>query len=237
MVSNPRNSIFIFLFCTLSACSIASAAVADGLTAEDIFSRMKKVYANAQTYQDKGLVKVVIRFPERNHIVKKPFSTAFIRPNRFRFEYKEVKSLFKASTFIVYQNGESIKAYWDLDEGISQIKTVGEALATATGISGGSARTVPTMLLPDESRFRNAILLYSPKRAADEVIDGIECYRIEDPSDYRDLTLWIDKEEFLLRKIYVERDLKDSQAKTTTTYKPILNGEVTEKMLEFGSPK
>lgn len=238
MDSIPRSFIFIFFLCSLSTFSFANRSLADGLTAIDILSRMKKVYANAQTYQDKGLVKVVIHFPERDHTVKKPFTTAFIRPNRFRFEYREIKPLVKTSKFIAHQNGQDIKAYWDLDEGVSQIKTIGDALAAAAGISGGSARTVPTMLLPDESHFRNAILFFSsPKRAADEVIDGIECYRIEDPNDYRDLTLWIDKEEFLLRKMYVEKDLKDSQAETTTTYKPILNGEVTDKMIEFGSPK
>ena len=184
------------------------------------------------------MVKVVIHFRERDHTVKKPFSTAFIRPSRFRFEYIEIKPLVKTSKFIAYQNGQDIKAHWDLAQGVSQINTIGEALALAAGISGGSARTVPTMLLPDKSHFRNAILFFSsPKRTVDEVIDGIDCYRIEDPNDYRDLTLWIDKEEFLLRKMYVEKDLKDSQAETITTYEPILNGEVTEKMLEFGSPK
>jgi hypothetical protein len=199
---------------------------------------MKEVYANAHTYQDKGLVKVVIRFPERDHTVKKPFTTAFVRPSRFRFEYTEIEPLVKTSKFIAYQNGQDIKAHWDLDEGVSQITSIGEALAAAAGISGGSARTVPTMLLPEESHFRNAILFFSsPKRAADEVIDGIDCYRIEDPNDYRDLTLWIDKEEFLLRKIFVYQDLQDSRAESTTTYMPILNGEITEKMLEFGSPK
>jgi outer membrane lipoprotein-sorting protein len=235
--SIPRGFIAIFCLCSLSAFSFANISLADDLTAVDILTRMKKVYANAQTYHDKGLVKVVIRFPERDHTVKKPFTTAFIRPNRFRFEYKDIEPLVKTSTFIAYQNGQDIKAHWDLDEGVSQITSIGEALATAAGISGGSARTVPTMLLPEESRFRNPILLYSPKRAVDEVIEGIDCYRIKDLNDYRDLTLWIDKETFLLRKIYTYQDFQDSQAESTTTYKPILNGVVTEKMLEFGSPK
>lgn len=238
MNSIPRKFIFVLLLCSLLVFSNSKGALSDGLNAEDIISRMKKVYANAQTYQDKGLVKVVIRFPERDHTVKKPFTTAFIRPSRFRFEYREIEPSLKTSKYIAYQNGQEIKAHWDLDDGISQIKTLGEALAAAAGISGGSARTVPTMLLPYESHFRNAILFFSsPKRTADDVIDGIECYQIEAPNDYRDLTLWIDKDEFLLRKMYVEKDLKDSQAETTTTYKPILNDVVTEKMLEFGSPR
>ena len=238
MDSIPRSFILIFFLCSLSAFSFANRSLADGLTAVDILSRMKKVYANAHTYQDKGLVKVVIRFPERDHTVIKPFTTAFIRPSRFRFEYKEIEPMVKTSKFIAYQNGQDIKAHWDLDEGVSQITSIGEALAAAAGISGGSARTVPTMLLPEESHFRNAILFFSsPKRATDEVIAGIDCYRIEDPNDYRGLTLWIDKEEFLLRKMYKYQNHKDSRAETTTTYQPILNGEITDKMLEFSLPR
>ncbi|SHO50104.1 hypothetical protein [Desulfopila aestuarii] len=228
-----QSFIYIFALCGILALPTANTAIANDLTANEILSRMKKVYANAQTYQDKGLVKIVIRFPERVHTVKKPFATAFNRPSRFRFEFKNIEPFVKTSTFIAYQNGQDIRAHWDLDEGVSQIKTIGDALATAAGISGGSARTVPTLLLQEESRFRNAILLYSPRRTADEVIDGIDCYQIEDPNDYRDLTLWIDKKEFLLRKIYQYQDLQNSKNEATTTYNPILNGVVTEKMLEF----
>jgi hypothetical protein len=195
---------------------------------------MKDTYANAKTYQDKGLVKVVIRYPERNHTIKKPFSTAFVRPDRLRYEYKEIKPLVKASKFVAYQNGKEVKVHWDLDEGASKIKSIDEALAAAAGISGGSARTVPTMLLPKQSRFRNAIVFYSPERTDDEVVDGINCFKIEDLNNYRELTLWIDKKEFLLRKMYVERDLGDSRAETTTTYVPILNGAVDDKVLNFG---
>ena len=234
----PTSLAYILLLCSLLAFPMANTAIANDLTAEEILSRMKKVYANARTYQDKGLVKVVIRFPEKTHTVKKPFTTAFIRPDRFRYEYKEIKSLVTTSKFVAYLNGQDLNVYWDLDEGASQIETIGDALAAAAGISAGSARTVPTMLLPNKSRFRNAILFFSsPKRAVDEVIDGVNCYQIEDPGDYRDLTVWVDKEEFLLRKMYVEMDLKDSRAETTTTYKPILNGEVTDKMLEFDPPR
>lgn len=234
----PTSLVYIFLLCSLLAFPMANTAIANDLTAEEILSRMKKVYANARTYQDKGLVKVVIRFPEKTHTVKKPFTTAFIRPDRFRYEYKEIKSLVTTSKFVAHLNGQDLNVYWDLDEGASQIETIGDALAAAAGISAGSARTVPTMLLPNKSRFRNAILFFSsPKRAVDAVIDGINCYQIEDPNDYRDLTVWVDKEDFLLRKMYVEKDLKDSRAETTTTYKPILNGEVTDKMLEFDPPR
>ena len=234
MYSTQKVLLVFFLLLNLLAFPLGHTGIANDLTATEILSRMKDTYANAKTYQDKGLVKVVIRFPERNHTIKKPFSTAFVRPDRLRYEYKEIKPLVRTSKFVAYQNGNEVKVHWDLDEGASKIRSIDEALATAAGISGGSARTVPTMLLPKQSRFRNAIVFYSPERTDDEVVDGIDCFKIEDLNDYRDLTLWIDKEEFLLRKMYVEKDLEDSLAETTTTYVPILNGVVEDKVLNFG---
>lgn len=233
MRSYKKSLFMVFLLCTVFFLDAGISSRADELTANEILSRMKDTYANAKTYQDKGLVKVVIRFPERTHIVKKPFTTAFIRPDRLRYEYKEIKPLVKTSKFVAYLNGNEVKVHWDLDESASEIKSIDDALATAAGISGGSARAVPSMLRPDQSRFRNPVLFYSPKRADDELIDGINCFRLEDPSPYRNLTMWIDKDEFLLRKMFVEKDLDDSIGETTTTYSPILNGVVEDELLMY----
>ena len=87
MKNITQSLLYIFVLCSLLNCPTPNTAMADDLTAHEILSRMKKVYENAQTYRDKGLVKMVIRFPERVRTVKKPFSTAFIRPGRFRFEF------------------------------------------------------------------------------------------------------------------------------------------------------
>jgi hypothetical protein len=228
--------LLILLVCWFYALALPSATFADGLSATAIMARMKSVYAKADSYQDQGMVEVVIRFPKRIHKVQKPFTTAFIRPDRFRFAFREKEHFAKTSRFVAFKDGKEVRAHWDLDKNISKIDSLGEALAAAAGISGGSARTVPTMLMPEESRFANAILLFSsPRRSADEVLDGRDCYRIEDPNTYRNLTLWIDKKEYLLRKIYVEKDLEDSRAETTTTYVPILNGVVREQLLDYDS--
>jgi hypothetical protein len=50
-------------------------------------------------------------------------------------------------------------------------------------------------------------------------------------------TLWIEKETFLLRKVYREQEFEDFRGQVTTTYKPVLDGEATERMLELDAPR
>ncbi len=59
----------------------------DSPTAAQILARMDKVYANCKSYRDTGVVKIVFAETDgSHHTVKRPFATAFVRPDRFRFE-------------------------------------------------------------------------------------------------------------------------------------------------------
>ena len=218
--------------------AIAKKTAPDNLTADDIIRQMAKVYAASRSYSDEGIFTSVFISTERTRTIEKLFKTAFIRPDRFRFEYREKNNPGGNSHYIVYKNGEDIKVYWNIGpEMASKITTLSEALAAAAGISSGTARNVPTMLIPAESQFRNAITFYDPQRIEDEDFDGVDCFRISDPADYRRLNLWIGKKDFLLRKMYREQNYDDFSARETTTYKPIINGVIKDNMLEFNSPK
>src|SRR5262245_40637691 len=59
-----------------------------GLSAEEILERMATTYAKCKTYQDSGCVTTTFFYADRQHTHKKPFSTAFVRPGQFRFEFK-----------------------------------------------------------------------------------------------------------------------------------------------------
>ncbi|MFL5330031.1 MAG: hypothetical protein ACJ8C4_14090 [Gemmataceae bacterium] len=60
------------------------------MNAEDIMLAMARMYAACNTYRDTG--RVVTRFVDLSgkvmHSAERPFSTAFIRPDRFRFEFR-----------------------------------------------------------------------------------------------------------------------------------------------------
>ena len=66
----------------ISAPLSAESASPDNLTARKIIERMDSAYANSRTYRDSGVVKIIFS-GNVNQTVEKPFTTAFIRPDRF----------------------------------------------------------------------------------------------------------------------------------------------------------
>lgn len=83
---------FAAFFSYLLPPSCQNAVQQEALTPKQILARMAKAYSECKSYSDTGLVKTVyISDNGRKRIVEKPFTTAFIRPDRFRFEYKEQK--------------------------------------------------------------------------------------------------------------------------------------------------
>ena len=67
---------------------------ADGLTAREILDKMATTYATCKSYRDSGVVtndfgphNTTDRYPR--HIAIKPFRTAFVRPDQFRFEFDD----------------------------------------------------------------------------------------------------------------------------------------------------
>src|SRR5262245_30622258 len=89
----------VFSLVTSAACCLITAVVVlpvsadepnpEGLKAQDVLDRMAKAYAGCKSYRDSGVVKTVFIEATGNRTVEKPFTTAFVRPDRFRFEYKE----------------------------------------------------------------------------------------------------------------------------------------------------
>ena len=64
----------------------------DSLTAKQIVKRMAEEYAKCKSYQDLGVVKTVFILPDLKRTVEKPFTTAFVRPDRFRFESRPTRN-------------------------------------------------------------------------------------------------------------------------------------------------
>lgn len=59
------------------------------MTADEVLDRLARTYAGLTTYRDAGRV-VTRYFPDgrRPHSEVKTFTTAFARPDRFRFEFR-----------------------------------------------------------------------------------------------------------------------------------------------------
>lgn len=72
------------------------------------------------------------------------------------------------------------------------------ALASATGVSGGAANTMPHIFFKGNANILD--LLKSPVRHEDKMINNEDCYVCSGVIMGRKIILWIDKDDFLIRQ-------------------------------------
>ena len=131
--------------------------------------------------------------------------------------------------------GGRVKTWWDVP-GIEKPVTLRLAIAKATGVSGGSASRITAMLMPDELGGWGGVQIKDPKRLKDGKIEDLDCFRLEGERGNQPMTLWIDKKEYLVRRIDQKMQFANYRVEQTTTYKPVLNGKITPAMLKFDPP-
>lgn len=51
------------------------------------------------------------------------------------------------------------------------------------------------------------------------------------------ITLWIDKKSYLVRRIDEQATFDTFRTQMTTTYEPVIDGEIADKLLEFDPPQ
>lgn len=207
------------------------------LTAQEILLCKAKAYATCESYSDLGVVKTVFFQTDRNWNTTKPFATAFVRPNRFRYQYEVKDSEGEPSVYIIWANGNEVQTWWDVRPGVEKKRNLGSAVAGATGVSGCSTHNVPALLLPDRIDGRKLSELSDAKRVEDEKIDGFDCFRIRGKEGDDVTILWIDKRTYLLRRIKSDSKFSDFRTEETTSYHAAFNRQITDKMLEFNPPK
>jgi len=201
---------------------------------QEIVARMAKAYGDCTSYRDSGIVTTVFVTADRHRMVDKPFTTAFVRPGRFRFEYKDYDTSTQLRRYIIWSDGKDVETWWDLKPGIEKPKSLGLALGGATGVSGSSACRIPSMLLGET--WGNLSLTRDAKRAEDGKLDKVDCFRVEGKYGKQPITLWIDKQSYLVRRLDERKTFDTFRIEQTTTYDPTINEKIVDRMLAFDSP-
>ncbi len=226
----------IFLLCAPTWSIAQDELKQETFTPEYLLDHMSKVYANCKTYRDSGVVKIMFLEAVEERTVLKPFATACVEPDRFRFEYTERFNDSKRYRFIIWRNGKDIRTWWDAEPGVKKRDTLFMAIARAAGVSGGSALTVPALLFPREFFGLRLLDLATAKRIKDAKLDSSDCFRIEGKLMNQSRTVWLDKQTFLIRRIDSGQEFKNFSTVVTTTYYPAIDEEITEKLLNFDPP-
>ena len=235
------------LAATVPAQDTAPGATGAAVTPVKILLAMERVYAGCSSYRDTGDVNSVIVTDGGRAASERPFLTAFVRPDRFRFQFTDPGLGERASTYIVWSNGTDVRSWWDAKPGERRPASLQEALAPAAGISGGSSVRVPGLLLPEA--VGEGPPLVAPELLEDGVDRGVACIRIQGKSRKtpytltmgarvvtvldESVTLWIDRATLLLRKVVEKRTFDTYRSESTTTYSPEVNVAIPPAQLEF----
>jgi len=189
---------------------------------------MAEAYTSCTSYRDSGVstLKIV-----DGPIVRKQFKTAFVRPDRFRFETSQWAPLRKL-VFVVWTNGMVVKSY-STAEGWKSHDSLHLPLAAATGVSGGTAAIVPELLIPaDVSGFPLTNMMTNVERLADADVGTARCYCLRGRLADFTATIWIDQQTHLLLRM--ERLMQDDgdEATEVTTYEPEIDIQIGDADLE-----
>ncbi|MFA7231930.1 MAG: M56 family metallopeptidase, partial [Victivallaceae bacterium] len=232
----------------IAGCHYGAAKPAPALTPEQIIAKMAETYAKCKTYQDSGTVKTIFFQDTGERVEEKPFTTAFVRPDLFRFEYKEkVDSFLKEKPcYIVWRKGDEVLTWFYATNPniVTKATSLSFGLAGATGVSSGSAHTIPALLLSEAGGSKLSDLKET-KLLEDGSFDNSKCFRVQGKFIYKNdnanvirkpTTIWIDKNTLLVRKIDEENVFSYFRTEVTTTYYPVINKDIPGSALEFNPP-
>ncbi len=215
-----------------------SEPAVDTLSAAQVIQRMAQTYAQCKTYTDTGTDTSVTTSKSGedtgvpNSVDVLQFSTAMVRPNQFRFEYSEKGKPGR----VVWRSGQEVKVSMAGPPAIN--KSLALAIAFFTGISDGTAYTIPALLMPSEVTGIKLTDMRKPVRGEDQSIDGRNCFSIQGQLPGGRSTIWIDQESFLVRRIEQGYPLVEGvTVAERTDYQPVINQEVAAERLEYNPPK
>ena len=223
-----------FCFVLVLGATLAFSQQVQPTSPQQILDKMVSVYASCNNYADEGRVETIFfQNSGRSWTSVKPFATAFVRPSRFRFEFENTDHN-RSSHYVVWQEGASVKSWWTIKPETRSFENLAFALAGAAGVSSGAAINIPSMLLSslgDTNRIRSLSQL---NLTGEEKVGDQTAYKVEGKDRRNNLvTIWIDKERFLLLKIYEAKTFEDFRTKQTTIYRPQINTNISPEKLAF----
>ncbi len=230
---------FFALLCAAST----SAQQTNGASAQQILERMLSTYAACKTYQDMGEVRAVFLDEKGKRTTLLPFSTAFVRPAAFRFEFRSRRGEEEWDQYIIWRQNDEVKSWWSIRPGVITDRSFSMSVSGATGVSNKASLTVPSMLMPEELRANPFKALTALKLLGEEKIGEQNVYKLEG-LDFRGnpITFWVDQQRFVLLRVFEKRKVTKPDGKgefeteTTTTYNPQLNEDVPASKLGFDPP-
>ncbi len=182
---------------------LAGEAASEELSVAQVLRSVEAKYSALASYSDEG--RVVITSVDGDSIVA--FSIRLARPSFYRTEWRRSRGAISSPWEVAPEAVWSSGAYNLLSAGGCPVRRQFSreiALAQAAGPSGGAAATIPQRFFKwkwgdHEERFDDVVS--STTRQSDENVGNINCYVFTTGAEGRTNTLWIGKQDFLIRQV------------------------------------
>ncbi len=235
---SPTRSLPMILVVAMAALAGCETESIEAREAVRLIERVRQAYAECGSYRDQGKVVTVFHTERGERTTEKPFSTRFVRPDRFRFEFRSRHHETSPwSRYIVHADTSGVQTWWDIRPGVQTARDLSMALAGAMGVSGGSSKRVPSLLLPGAIGGSPFDGFRGLRRIPDAELNGRLHARLRGLArGDMPVVIWIDEPTATIRRIDTEAKLPDFRTETTTTYEPAMNVELSEEDLAFDPP-
>ena len=223
----------------LLVCRAAPRAQESG---DDIWKKSRAVYADLKWYEDTG---TVVTEYGVDSVDKFPFATRFSRaPRHFILDYNP-----QGARYVIWGDPEAFHTWWKTTGAQYDYPNPSNTGAFVGGSTKGTSTKIPTLLYakaPLLSDFSNLTDLVND---GTEPVNGRKCYRLLGITrdvyaatgkevNVRKMTLWIDAESLLLRKVLEEwKPLPGTRSRVITMFDPRANTPIEETRFAFKPPE
>lgn len=180
--------------------------VSEAMMAGQILDKVAATYASMEAYEAQGSITSDIDSGGTKMTLETSFSILLKKPNLYLITWTQnnMPMAGMAQSGAVWSDGTQPYLYMGMMKAYSKMGSDELALASATGISGGAAFTIPSLFL---SLFKEQPAPFSrlidPKIERSEKVGEDECYVIGSSSPIsKKEVLWVSKTNFLLKKYY-----------------------------------
>jgi hypothetical protein len=258
-----RACLWLVLTVSVLACRahdvVADPAEPREPDASSILETVLATYQHLDGYQDTGTVETAF-YGKVDYVEKLDFSTAFKRSGKFRFDYQQEGA--NKDHMVITSDADDVHLWWSITGKEEESKDLRMAIASATGVSHGTAHTIPSILL---NTMPAGFFTGKPKTQFYRIADGVENGVIYDRvqtlwhHDAETLperhvkaadgsiielprylsavnskkTYWFNHTSHLLERVDEDADLDTFYTLTTTRYKPQANPVIADSAFTF----
>jgi hypothetical protein len=204
--------------------------------ADTLLAQVAAMYAALNTYRDDGVV-ITAFHGKNNFVTSKPFSTIYSRAGLFWFDFTNPG---RNDRYVVWRDGRIVRSWWTVTNQTECFSDISRALAGPTGVSGGSAHTIPTLLLGSSGGgWRITSISAAVVLGTQDITGCPNCTVVEgnfarQGARYR---LWIHPQTLAVMRVEQYTTIPDSiEVTTTTTYRPELNPSIDPASTHFTPP-